>query len=228
MTRIPHISSNRQNNSSIWGSPRSDDNGRDGLTKEPEKFLVIEPDPQKRAIICSKLRANGYSVTECSSTEEAMNILKDKKLDIAIAEAATYDYPYDKLVKNADYYVVRPYTLQDLFNRIDEENHVLNTRMQYGDITINQLSRQVTRNGHTVDLSTKEFRLLEYLTQHQGEVLSRQQLLRDVWDKNFDTNTNVVNVYMRYLRSKIGDPYPGKIIQTVAGEGYRFAPTKSN
>lgn len=227
MTRIPHINGTKLNNSSIWEGSRSDNNGRNELLKEPERFLVIDPDPQKRDIICSKLRANGYSATECSSMEEAMNILKDKKFDIALADATTYDYPYDKLVKNADYYVVRPYTLEELFNRIDEENHLLNTKTQYGDITINLLSRQVTRNGQTVDLSAKEFRLLEYLAQHQGEVLSRQQLLRDVWDKNFDTNTNVVNVYMRYLRSKIGDPYPGKIIQTVAGEGYRFAPTKN-
>lgn len=227
MTRIPHISDKTQNNSNIWGGSHTNERANE-LLKEPERFLVIDPDQKKRDIICSKLRANGYSVTECSSMEEFLNILKDKKFDIALADAATYDYPYDKLIKNADYYVVRPYTLEELFNRIDEENHLLNTKTQYGDITVNQLTRQVTRNGRTEDLSAKEFRLLEYLAQHQGEVLSRQQLLRDVWDKNFDTNTNVVNVYMRYLRSKIGDPYPGKIIQTVAGEGYRFAPTKDS
>ena len=73
-----------------------------------------------------------------------------------------------------------------------------------------------------MELSTKEYRLLEYLIRHEGETLTRRQLLRDVWDKDFDTNTNVVDVYVRYLRQKIDEGFDQKLIHTIVGVGYCF------
>ena len=72
----------------------------------------------------------------------------------------------------------------------------------------------------SIDLTVKEYRLLEYFMTHQGVVLSRLTLLKDVWDKNFDTNTNVVDVYVNYLRNKIDKDFDTKLIHTVVGMGY--------
>ena len=71
-----------------------------------------------------------------------------------------------------------------------------------------------------IDLTVKEYRLLEYLIQNQGMAQSRLTLLKNVWDKNFDTNTNVVDVYVNYLRSKIDKDFDHKMIRTVVGVGY--------
>lgn len=84
------------------------------------------------------------------------------------------------------------------------------------------MAHKAEREGVVVDLTTKEFRLLEYMVEHSGEVLSRRRLLRDVWDKDFDTNTNVVDVYVRYLRTKIDDRFSRKFIHTIVGIGYLF------
>ena len=228
MKHIPHISNSEPKNNNIWGNSNSDEENVNTSQKGPESILIVDSSPERRAEVCRKMSANGFTVTETSSKQEAIEVLHKTKIDMIVLDASIFDFPLESLTQEADYYVIRPYTTEDFIRRVEEDNHSVKTRLQYGDITINQLTRQVTRNGNTVDLSTKEFRLLEYLAMHQGEILTRQQLLRDVWDKNFDTNTNVINVYMRYLRSKIGDPYPGKIIQTIAGEGYRFAPAKNN
>ena len=83
-------------------------------------------------------------------------------------------------------------------------------------------AHQAQRGHKVVDLSIKEYRLLEYMMRHEGEVLTRRQLLKDVWDKDFDTNTNVVDVYVRYLRQKIDEDFPQKHIETVVGQGYMF------
>jgi DNA-binding response OmpR family regulator len=76
------------------------------------------------------------------------------------------------------------------------------------------------RGNISVDLSTKEYRLLEYFIRHNEEILSRRELLKNVWDKDFDTNTNIVEVYVKYVRNKIDDPFKHKLIHTIVGIGY--------
>ena len=92
--------------------------------------------------------------------------------------------------------------------------------MTCGELRLNPSSHKVSRGGNTWDLSIKEYRLLQYMMEHEGEILSRRQLLKDVWDKDFDTTTNVVDVYVRYLRQKIDEGFTHKMIQTVVGTGY--------
>ena len=89
-----------------------------------------------------------------------------------------------------------------------------------GELQLDASSLKVFRGNQEWELSIKEFRLLQYLMDHEGEILSRRQLLRDVWDKDFDTKTNIVDVYIRYLRQKIDDGFEKKMIQTVVGIGY--------
>ena len=107
--------------------------------------------------------------------------------------------------------------IESLLRRRDA---VPDVKLFCGDLSLNPLNRKAEREGIEIDLSTKEFRLLECLIRNQGTVLSRRTLLKEVWEKNFDTNTNVVDVYVRYLRSKVDAPFSKKLIHTVVGEGY--------
>ena len=87
------------------------------------------------------------------------------------------------------------------------------------------LKRRAIRAGQRIDLTNKEFALLQLLLQHKGEVMSRSQIASQVWDMNFDSDTNVVDVAIRRLRAKIDDGFSVKLIQTVRGMGYRIEDT---
>lgn len=124
----------------------------------------------------------------------------------------------------ADDYLVKPFSFQELEARIKailrrgREDSA--RQLVCDDLVLNCNSRRARRGEAEIDLTVKEYRLLEYFMTHQGLVLSRLTLLRDVWDKNFDTNTNVVDVYVNYLRTKIDKDYENKLIHTVVGLGY--------
>lgn len=125
----------------------------------------------------------------------------------------------------ADDYLVKPFKFMELLARIKallrrSEQSRAAAGMQYAGLQLFPATHKVSRDGITVDLSQTEYRLLEYLISHHDEVLSRRQLLKDVWEKDFDTNTNIVDVYVRYLRSKIDAPFPQKLIHTIVGIGY--------
>lgn len=124
----------------------------------------------------------------------------------------------------ADDYLVKPFSFQELEARIKailrrgREDSA--RQLVCDDLVLNCNSRRARRGEAEIDLTVKESRLLEYFMTHQGLVLSRLTLLRDVWDKNFDTNTNVVDVYVNYLRGKIDKDFSKKLIHTVVGSGY--------
>ena len=131
------------------------------------------------------------------------------------------------LQAGADDYMVKPFKFTELLARISAllrrvENYKQADPVSLGDLSIDSATHKARRQGREVDLSTKEYRLLEYMMRHKGETLTRRQLLRDVWDKDFDTNTNVVDVYVRYLRQKIDEGFEQKYIHTIVGTGYRF------
>lgn len=124
----------------------------------------------------------------------------------------------------ADDYLVKPFSFQELEARIKallrrgQEAPAL--QLTCADLVLDCNIRRARRGDRDIELTVKEYRLLEYFMTHQGVVLSRMTLLKDVWDKNFDTNTNVVDVYVNYLRNKIDKDYPAKLIHTVVGMGY--------
>jgi DNA-binding response OmpR family regulator len=94
------------------------------------------------------------------------------------------------------------------------------TVVRVGDLEMDPLSRQVTRGGQRIELTAKEYSLLEYLATNPGRVLSRTMLIEHVWDQSFEGLHNIVDVYMRHLRRKVDDPFPTKLIRTVRGVGY--------
>ncbi|WP_018667971.1 response regulator transcription factor [Bacteroides gallinarum] len=124
----------------------------------------------------------------------------------------------------ADDYLVKPFSFQELEARIKallrRRRDVSVQQLVCNDLLLDCNTRRARRANLTIDLTVKEYRLLEYFMTHQGMVLSRLTLLKDVWDKNFDTNTNVVDVYVNYLRNKIDKDFDVKLIHTVIGMGY--------
>jgi two-component system OmpR family response regulator len=91
-----------------------------------------------------------------------------------------------------------------------------------GDLKLDPATRRVTREGQEIDLTPKEFGLLELFLRHPGEVLSRTRILEHVWDFAYDGDSNVVDVYVRYLREKVDRPFGKRSIETVRGVGYRL------
>jgi two-component system copper resistance phosphate regulon response regulator CusR len=124
----------------------------------------------------------------------------------------------------ADDYLVKPFAFAELLARIKTLMRRGPVReadvVRVADLEIDVLRRRVTRQSQRIELTAKEFALLHLLAKRQGEVLSRTQIASMVWDMNFDSDTNVVDVAIRRLRAKIDDPYPLKLIQTVRGMGY--------
>ena len=125
----------------------------------------------------------------------------------------------------ADDYLVKPFAFSELLARIrtilrrGKSNSEV-TYLQISDLELDMLRRRAQRGGQKIELTAKEFSLLELLMRRKGEVLSRSLIASQVWDMNFDSDTNVIEVAMRRLRNKVDDPFPTKLIKTVRGMGY--------
>jgi DNA-binding response OmpR family regulator len=94
--------------------------------------------------------------------------------------------------------------------------------LQVADLLLDRVQRKVERAGNPIELSSKEFNLLEYLMRNEGRRLTRSMIIEHVWNLSFDTSTNIVDVYINYLRKKIDEPFPLKLIRTVRGVGYEL------
>ncbi|MCE1243665.1 heavy metal response regulator transcription factor [Oryzomicrobium sp.] len=125
----------------------------------------------------------------------------------------------------ADDYLVKPFAFSELLARVrtllrrgskNREAEILKA----ADLELDLIRRRVVRGGQKIDLTAKEFALLELLLRRQGEVLSRSLIASQVWDMNFDSDTNVIEVAVRRLRAKVDDDFPLKLIRTVRGMGY--------
>ncbi len=124
----------------------------------------------------------------------------------------------------ADDYLPKPFSITEVVARVrallrrGSGEHA--TMMQVGDLSLNLVTRTATRAGNTVDLTNREFALLEYLMAHANRVVTKTTLCEHVWEHHFDTGTNVVEVCIQRLRRKIDEGHPHKLLQTVRGAGY--------
>ena len=126
----------------------------------------------------------------------------------------------------ADDYLIKPFSFAELSARIRallrRGVRASDSVLKYADLELNRISRQVTRNGKRLDLTTKEFALLEYLMCNSGRRVTRSMIMQNVWNLNFDTMTNVVDVYINYLRKKVDEGQAVRVIHTVRGIGYQL------
>jgi DNA-binding response OmpR family regulator len=126
----------------------------------------------------------------------------------------------------ADDYLAKPFDFDELVARIRAQlrhnRQPQASALQAGDLHLDLKTRQARRGGRATDLTSREFALLEFLMRHEGQVLSRSQILGSVWGYGFDPQSNVVDVYVGYLRGKLDRPGEGTIIETVRGGGYRL------
>lgn len=155
--------------------------------------------------------------------------IRQKNRDIPIlmlTALGTVDDKVEGFEAGADDYLVKPFAFKELIARIKSllrrtihglpAGHVL----KMADLEINLDSKEVFRSGNKISLTAKEFQLLEYLVRNKNRVVSRADIAGKVWDIGFDTGTNVIDVYINFLRKKIDKDYPSKLIHTQVGMGY--------
>jgi two-component system copper resistance phosphate regulon response regulator CusR len=157
--------------------------------------------------VCRQLRARGRLTPVIFLT--ARDSVHDKVLGLDLG---------------ADDYLTKPFAFEELLARIRsllrKAQQKADTRLRVGDLVLDTKTRKVERAGTSIDLSTKEFSLLQYLMENRGTVLSRMDISEKVWDIHFDTTTNVIDVHINRLRKKVDHDFVPKLIQTVRGAGY--------
>ena len=160
--------------------------------------------------LCKNIRATNKSIPVIMLT--ALNTIEDK--------IEGYD-------AGADDYIIKPFEFRELMMKIrvllrrsSDSNLPTGNILQAGDLQMNLDTKTVTRNDEVILLTAKEFQLLEYLLRNKNRVVSRSDIAINVWDIDFDTNTNIIDVYINYVRNKIDKPFPDKLIHTQIGMGY--------
>jgi two-component system, OmpR family, copper resistance phosphate regulon response regulator CusR len=161
------------------------------------------------------------------SGSEILEKIRRKNTLVPILVLTARDSMSDK-VKNfelgADDYLTKPFAFAELLLRIKAllRRGPVNRSsvLRVGDLEIDRLTQKVKRGGKRIELTGKEYSLLEYLATHPGRVFSRTMIIEHVWDQSFQGLTNIVDVYVRHLREKIDDPFQDKLLRTVRGVGY--------
>ncbi|MCU0226394.1 MAG: response regulator transcription factor [Bryobacterales bacterium] len=160
---------------------------------------------------------NGYAL---------VSKLRQRKGDLPIlmwGHSATVDERVRGLEAGADDFISKPFALVELQARMKallRRSRPAQERLQVGDLILDCGRRKAHRGGRQVELAPREFDILEYLMRHCGQNLSRSMIVQHVWEKDYDGLTNIVDVYIRHLRTKLDDGYDVKLIQTVRGVGY--------
>jgi DNA-binding response OmpR family regulator len=166
---------------------------------------------------------------------DVLRCIRSKKPDLPVlivTGAAMVEERVRGLDAGADDYVAKPFAFAELAARIRavlrRGNRPARSVLQVDDLELDRVSHTVHRGGHTIELSPKEFALLEFLMRHAGQPVTRTSIVEQVWKLNFETMTNVVDVYINYLRRKIDSGYDRALIRTIRGVGYQIGGSNAN
>lgn len=161
------------------------------------------------------------------SGTELLRRVRRKNQEVPILILTARDATSDKVQHfeaGADDYLTKPFAFAELLMRckalLRRGPMSRATVLRVGDLEMDRLAQQVRREGRRIELTPKEYALLEYLASNPGRVFSRTMIIEHVWDQSFEGLNNIVDVYVRHLRRKIDDPFPTKLIRTVRGVGY--------
>lgn len=150
---------------------------------------------------------------------------------LILSARGTLDDRVKGLELGADDYLVKPFAFMELAARVRallRRGQAAPERLQVGDLVMDCARRKVTRGGEPIDLAPKEFSILEYLMRNKGKALTRTMIVEHVWEMDYDGLTNIVDVYIRHLRTKLDEGKPYRLLRTVRGIGYMVdAPEKA-
>jgi len=190
------------------------DNGRDGL------FLAASETFD--AIILDRMLPGGVDGVRLLETLRAQQITTSV---LFLSALSGVDDRVRGLRAGGDDYLTKPFAFSELLARVEAlsrrgRSEVPATKLAVADLEVDLLSRTVKRSGQKIDLQPREFRLLEFLARHAGQVVTRTMLLEGVWDYHFDPQTNVIDVHVSRLRQKVDKPFGSALIHTVRNAGY--------
>jgi DNA-binding response OmpR family regulator len=218
------------------------------------RLLVVEDEDRIASFLLKGLTAAGFDVTRVVTGAEALERSRRASVDLMVLDLGLPDMDgfdvlrairargdrmpvvvltarggvpdrVEGLELGADDYLAKPFAFDELLARVRARLRALPTTvLRAGDVEIDLISRTVRSGDRAVELTAREFTLLETLMRHPGEALSRERLLSQVWGLDFDPRSNLVDVYVGYLRKKVGED----LIQTVRGIGYRLASNSSS
>lgn len=189
------------------------DNGNDGLGRALTEHYDV--------VIVDRMLPGRDGISLIKALRET-----NQRLPILILSAlGDTDDRVAGLKAGGDDYLAKPFAFSELLARVEAlqrrtQQDVITTKLQVGDLTVDLLSREVRRANQLISLQPREYRLLLYLVQHANQVVTRTMLLETVWDYHFDPQTNVIDVHISRLRSKIDRDFDSPLLHTVRGAGY--------
>jgi two-component system OmpR family response regulator len=194
------------------------DNGRDGL------FMAASENFD--AVVLDRMLPGGIDGLRLLETLRAQS---NNTPVLFLSALAQVDDRVRGLKAGGDDYLTKPFAFAELLARVEAlarrgKGEGPTTKLVAGDLEMDLLSRGVKRAGQRIDLQPREFRLLEFLMRHAGQVVTRTMLLEGVWDYHFDPQTNVIDVHVSRLRQKVDKPFPTPMIHTVRNAGYMLRP----
>ena len=173
--------------------------------------------------------------------KDGFEILRDLRKDeirtpiLMLTARSTTEDIVGGLDQGADDYITKPFAFTELLARIRSlmRRGTVKTKLKYIDLILDTIAHTASRSGKQIELTAREYALIEYFMRNRGKLISRQELSKDIWGYNFDPGTNVVDVYVNHLRNKIDTNFAVKLLQTERGKGYylsdkkiTFKPTK--
>jgi len=189
-------------------------NGKEGL------FMALEEDFEAMVVDRMLPGLDGLALIR------SLRAAGKKTPALILSALGEVDDRVEGLRSGGDDYLVKPFAFAELLARLDallrrtDSENPAQTTLRVGDLEMDLLTRMVRRSGRPIDLQPREFRLLEYLMRHSGQVVTRTMLLENVWDYNFDPQTNVIDVHISRLRGKIDKDFERPLLHTVRGAGY--------